>query len=251
MCPSPARIITASEAESTQQEAFPYFAATFAAPVSGLEEGYEDDEPLLNEITSPEEDAARLASVDQQIYEKLQQADREAQDIARRAYEEGFSSGESEGRAFGESQYASYIQRLEGHLQEMSESCRLLAHASEEEILGLALAFGEYLAGQQILQGPQAIRPLLQSILDSHPFAASDGAGSDQAAMIVYLNPKDLEELGDAYLDKPGILLREDLELSRGSLRLETPAGVLDASMERRRNRLVEMIHREREQGLR
>jgi len=248
MSPNSVRIITAREAEFTEQEAFPYFAANFSASVQGLDE--ENDDPVMNEITNPEDEAKRLASVDQQIYEKLQQADREAQDIARRAYEEGFSSGESEGRSFGESQYSSYMQRLEGHFLELSDTCKLLSHAGEEEVLALALAFGEYLAGQQIQQSRQAIRPLLQAVLDAHPFAASDGSGKDQAALIVFLNPKDLEQLGDTYADRPGILLREDLELSRGSLRLEAPDGVLDATMERRRNRLLEMIHREREQRL-
>ena len=243
---SASRIITALEAENTQQEAFPYFAASFTPSVPGLDD--ENDDPVMSEISSPEEDAARLASVDQRIYEKLQQADREAQDIARRAYEEGFASGESEGRSFGESQYSAYIQRLDGHIQELSDSCRLLSHAGEEEVLALALAFGEYLAGQQIQQSPQAIRPLLQSILDSHPFAASEGSGANQAAIIVYLNTRDLEQLGDAYVDRPGVQLREDLDLSRGSLRLETQEGVLDATIERRRNRLLEMIHRQREQ---
>jgi len=249
MSPSVVRIIPAIDAEFKELEAFPYFAATFVAPMPGEEEG-EDDESVLAHLTTPEEDASRLASVDQQIYEKLQQAEREAHDIARKAYEDGFSSGESEGRSFGESQYSAYIQRLEGHLQELSESCRLLAHAGEEEILALALAFGEYLSGQQIRQSHQAIRPLLESVLESHPFATPEPGTPEQAAMIVHLNPKDLEQLGDVFHDRQGIRLREDPELSRGSLRLEAQEGVLEATMERRRDRLLEMIHREREKKL-
>jgi len=44
------------------------------------------------------------------------------------------------------------------------------------------------------------------------------------------------------------VLLREDAELSRGSLRIEAAAGVLDASLERRQARCAELIERFREQ---
>jgi flagellar assembly protein FliH len=242
-----ARIIPAHVAETKDVEAFPYFAATFNAPLVADDGSLEGEQSLSSEISSPEEDARRLASVDQIIYQKLQEAEREAQDIARRAYEEGFAAGEAEGRTFGESQYRSYIQRLEGHFQELSQSATLLRLATEEEVIALALSFGEYLAAQQIEHSQRAIRPLLESVLESHPFNAPEAA--DNAALVVYLNPKDLEQLGDAYVGYPGIALREDPELSRGSLRLEAAEGVLEATLERRQARLLEAIHRCREKG--
>jgi flagellar biosynthesis/type III secretory pathway protein FliH len=232
-------------AETQEVEAFPYFAATFTAPLA-LDDTA-GDESLSSEISSAEEDVRRLASVDQIIFDKLQQAEREAHDIARRAYEEGFASGETEGRTFGESQYRSYMQRLDGHFQELSQSATLLGLATEEEIIALALTFGEYLASQQIDQAQQAIRPLLASVLETHPFNAPEA--SDNAALVIFLNAKDLEQLGDAYVGYPGIALREDLELSRGSLRIEAAEGVLEATLERRRERLLTAIHRCREKG--
>lgn len=242
-----ARIIPARVAETKEVEAFPYFAATFTAPLAVDDGSLEGDQPLAAEISSPEEDAKRLASADQVIYEKLQQAEREAQDIARRAYEEGFAAGETEGRAFGESQYRAFMQRLEGHLQELSQSATLLSQATEEEVVALALSFGEYLAAQQIELSQQAIRPLLESVLEDHPFNAPDSA--DHAAFVIHLNPKDLEQLGDAYIGMPGVALREDPDLSRGSLRIEAAEGVLEATLERRRERLLQAIHRAREKG--
>jgi flagellar biosynthesis/type III secretory pathway protein FliH len=242
-----ARIIPARVAETKEVEAFPYFAATFTAPLT-LDDGmFEGDQPLSAEINSPEEDAKRLASVDQIIFDKLQQAERDANDIARQAYEEGFAGGETEGRTFGESQYGSYMQRLDTHFKELSQSATLLGLATEEEIIALALVFGEYLASQQIELSNQAIRPLLESVLESHPFNAPDS--SEHAALVIFLNSKDLEQLGDAYIGYPGIALREDLELSRGSLRIEAAEGVLEATLERRRERLLQAIHRCREKG--
>ena len=240
-----ARIIPARVAETKEVEAFPYLAASFTSPLPLEEDSADGDQPVSAEITTPEENARRLASVDQIIYDKLQQAERQAQDIARKAYEEGFEAGEVEGRAFGESQYRSYIQRLETALTDLSQSAALLGQATEEEVISLALALGEYLAAQQIEQSPQAIRPLLESVLENHPFNAPDSA----AALVVFLNPKDLEQLGDTYVGYQGVTLREDPELSRGSLRLEAAEGVLEATLERRKERLLATLHRCREKG--
>jgi flagellar biosynthesis/type III secretory pathway protein FliH len=242
-----ARIIPARMAETKDVEAFPYFAATFTAPLAVDDGSLEGDQPLSAEISSPEEDASRLASVDQIIFNKLQLAEREAHDIARRAYEEGFAAGEVEGRTFGESQYRAFIQRLEGHFQELSQSATLLHTATEEEVVALALSFGEYLAAQQIENASQTIRPLLESVLETHPFNAPDSA--DHAALVIYLNPRDMEQLGDSYVGLAGIAVREDADLSRGSLRVEAAEGVLEATLERRRDRLLQAIHRAREKG--
>ena len=66
---------------------------------------------------------------------------------------------------------------------------------------------------------------------------------------MVFLNPKDLEQLGDTYVGYQGVTLREDPELSRGSLRLEAAEGVLEATLERRKERLLATLHRCREKG--
>jgi flagellar biosynthesis/type III secretory pathway protein FliH len=250
MCPEPDRIIPANLAEGRMIEAFPYFAATFALPAP-REDGEEDEASVGEALSSPEEDAQRLASVDQIIHEKLQMAEQQAHEIARRAYEEGFASGEAEGRNFGESQYKVYSSRLDHHLSELSAIGSLLGQAAKDEVLALALTIGEYLAAQQIERSRQAIQPLLESVLESHPFPTPETGAKDTAALEVFLNPKDLEQLGDRYIGYPGIRLLEDADLSRGSLRVSSPDGVLEATLERRRERLMEVLHRFREDEVR
>lgn len=243
---SPSRFIPAHEAATREIEAFPYFAATYAPPLPVAGPAMEgDDAPLAEQFTTPEEDARRLASVDQQIHEKLQMAEHQAQEIARRAYEEGFAAGEAEGRNFGESQYKVYTSRLEKHLEELSRSASLLEKASKDEILALALAVGEYLAGRQIEFSRDSVRPLLEKLLERHPFPTPDGG---TAVLEVCLNPRDLEQLGDHFVGTSGLRLVEDPELSRGSLRLSSPEGVVEATLERRRERVLELLHRFREE---
>jgi len=248
MSPDSGRVIPAHLAENRQIEAFPYFAATFTIPLSA-EDGEDDEKPLAADLSSPEEDVQRLASVDQIIHEKLQMAEQQAHEIARRAYEEGFASGETEGRTFGESQFKIYTQRLDSHLAELSKMGSLLGQAAKDEVLALALAIGEYLAGQQIEHSKEGIRPLLDAVLESHPFPTPEAGGQDAATLEIFLHPRDLEQLGDHYTGHPGIRLLEDAELSRGSLRVASPEGVLEATLERRRERLMEVLHRFREES--
>ncbi len=243
MCPE--RVIPANEAAHKQIDSFPYFAASYVNANPDDAEG--DDQPIGDRLSTPEEDARRLASTDQVIFEKLQNAEREAQEIARRAYEEGFASGEVEGREFGESQYVVYLQRLDSHLQELSRIAFLAEKATQDEVLALALAMAEYLAGQQLERSPQSIRPLLDNILNSHPFASPDPANPGAEILVVFLNPQDLIHLGDRFIGYPGIRLAGDPALSRGSLRLEAVEGVLEATLERRRERLLELVHRFRD----
>ncbi|WP_005036654.1 flagellar assembly protein FliH [Holophaga foetida] len=239
------RIITALQAERKQIEAFPYYAADFSPETEPGDAG--DDTPIGSTLSTPEEDAHRLASVDQIIHEKLQAAEQQAQDIAQRAYEEGFASGEAEGRTFGESQFKAYMQRLDGNMKELSATMTLLNHASRDEILAMAMAMGEYLAGQQIERSPQSVAPLLEAILEANPFPGPEGT---QGAIQAFLNPKDLESFKALDPTMPGIRFQEDQELSRGSLRLEAADGILDATVERRMKRLLELIEQSREKDL-
>jgi flagellar assembly protein FliH len=236
------RVIPARKVDLDAIEAFPYFAADYTGAMDAGEGG--DDEPMSAELTTPEEDARRLASVDQIIYEKMQQAERDAHDVARKAYEEGFAAGEAEGRVFGESQYKAQIQRLDAALKELSDSLALNGKATQDELLALTLAMAEYLAGRTIEDGASTIAPLLTRVLESHPFPEGEAG---RPALTVLLNPRDLELLDEPARTHPGVALRDDDSLSRGSLRVESAGGVLDASLERRRVRLTELLQKTRE----
>jgi flagellar biosynthesis/type III secretory pathway protein FliH len=241
------RVIPAHLVDPEQVEAFPYFAAQYETPIGAGGDDPDDDAPLGASLSTPAEDAHRLASVDQVIFEKLQIAEREAQDTARLGYEEGFKSGEAEGRQFGESQYRNHIQRLDGHLGELSASLALNQRATRDEILALALAIGSHLAGRELQAEGASVAPLLEAILEAHPFPTGSGDFEADMAMTIFINPKDLAELPGTAREHPGVTLREDAELSRGGLRIESNVGVMDATIERRMAKLMELIQRFRE----
>jgi len=238
------RVIPSSHVDIRQIESFPYGTAHFTTPLADAPD--DNDNPLGASLSTPEEDVRRLASVDQLIFEKLQQAERDALETARRGYEEGFAAGAEEGRKFGEGQYLAHLQQLEGHLRELTRSLALNQASARDEILALALAMGEYLAGREIRDGARRMGPVLEAVLAAHPFPGSQEEGTPP--MTVFLHPKDLEALGAEAAAHPGLALREDPELSRGGLRVEAAEGVLDATLERRAAGLEELIQRFRDQ---
>lgn len=235
--------IAAADLQHTRLEAYPYFPVdpTLAhGPLDGGEGSVASD---LNDVEFSQ------IPIEQRVVDRLQDAERQAQDIARRAYEEGFSSGEAEGRAFGESQYKAYIQRLGEHLAELASTSLILREALNEELVALSLAVGEHLAVQQIEQAPGAVKTLMEHILEELPFPLPRGRRDGEMPVQVFLNPADLEQLGDRFVGQAGLALVADGSLSRGSLRLEAPQGILNATLECRREGLMQVIARMKEGG--
>ena len=228
--------IRAEDLQDTRLEAFPYFPVDVMMVHGSLDEG---EDSVASDIDGG--DLSRIP-IEQRLMDRLQEAERQAQDIARRAYEEGFASGEAEGRVFGESQYKTYIQRLEEQLVELATTSLLLREALNEELVALALAVGEHLAIQQIEQTPGAVKAMMEHVLEELPFPLPRGRREGELPVQVFLNPADQEQLGDHFVGQAGIALLADGTLSRGSIRIEAPQGVLNGTLERRREQLMQVI---------
>jgi flagellar biosynthesis/type III secretory pathway protein FliH len=233
--------IRAEDLRDTRLEAFPYF------PVDVMMAHASFDESADSVASDIDDGDLSRVPIEQRLVDRLQDAERQAQDIARRAYEEGFSSGEAEGHAFGESQYKAYIQRLEEQLVELASTSVMLREALNEELVALAIAVGEHLAIQQIEQTPGAVKALMEHILEELPFPLPRGRRDGELPVQVFLNPADLEQLGDHFVGHSGLALVPDGSLSRGSLRIEAPQGILNGTLERRRERLMQLIARMKE----
>jgi flagellar biosynthesis/type III secretory pathway protein FliH len=241
---SPKGFIRSEDLKEARLEAFPYF------PVDrnlGQGADTDEDETSIAQIIGGADQPPK--TTEQRMVDRLQEAERQAQEIARKAYEEGFASGEAEGRTFGESQYQAYIQRLEGHFRDLAAASLTLREALNEELIALALAVGEYLALQQMDQSPEAVKALMERVLDELPFPLPRGHREGEQPLQAFLNPADLEQLGDHYIGHGGLALAPDAALSRGSIRLEAPQGILDASLERRRAHLMGLMARLKEEA--
>lgn len=233
--------IKSEDLRDTRLDAFPYFPVDTSLAHHALEGGEASVADDLEGAGRPQR------STEERVIDRLQEAERQAQEIARKAYEEGFASGEAEGRTFGESQYLAYIQRLEAHLRELAATTLTLRESLNDQLTALALAVGEHLAVQQIERSPGAVKALMERVLEDLPFPLPRGTREGELPLHVYLNPLDLERLGDSFIGHGGLALAADPDLSRGSVRIEAPQGILDASLERRRDHLMGMLARLKE----
>ena len=233
--------IRAENLQNTRLEAFPYFPVDTTLSQYGLDQGTESVASALDDTQ------ATQIPIEQRLIDRLQEAERQAQDIARKAYEEGFASGENEGRTFGESQYKGYILRLEQQLGELAQVTLTLRASLNEQLVALALAVGEHLAVQQIEQAPGSVQALLEGVLAELPFPLPRGRRDGEMPMQVFLSPLDLAQLGDRFAGHTGLSLSADSALSRGSLRFEAPQGIFNGTLERRREQLVQLIARMQE----
>lgn len=246
---SPERFIRADDAQNHDLEAYPYFALDPNPSIESLLADTADDTSLASQISTPEEEARRLESLDHQIQERMQRAEQDAMETQRKAYEEGFESGEAEGRAFGEAQYLVYIQRLEEELKHLDGIARQFERALHDEVAALALAVGEHLSAQEIHQSLPSIQGLIERVLEHHHFALPHTRREGEGALVIHLNPTDMELLGDRMVGAVGIRLVEDATIARGGLRVNSRDGILDATVERRRDLLMELIAKLEEEG--
>jgi flagellar biosynthesis/type III secretory pathway protein FliH len=259
------RFIPAQYVDANRIESYPYQAATVLPGVDEFFPEEDSEEPIGAAYSeTPEEVKKRyermesfekiieqkLAQTEQIIAEKHAQAEQHAAEIAQKAYEEGYASGEKEGKTFAESQFRVHLSRLEDSLESLSGAVSLLKAASEDEVLALVTVMAEYLAAQHLETTIDAAGPLLRKLLKEHPFPLPDSSAPGEPAAVVFMHPKDLEQAQESIISEfPGIRLVQDAELSRGSLKLETADTVLDATFDRRRERLLLIVTRLMQEG--
>ncbi|MCL1907772.1 MAG: flagellar assembly protein FliH [Holophagaceae bacterium] len=276
------RFISAKDIDVNRIKSYPYPAATILPTIEEIlpQDGEEADEPLGAAYSeTPEEIGQRLKNANQIIAEKLAQAEQavaeklaQAEQLAaeklaqatakyaeaeqsaietgQKAYEEGYASGEKEGHAFAESQYKVHLARLEDSLEALSKAASLINSASGDEVLALVTVMAEYLACQQIENAVDSVNAMLRTVLEAHPFPLPESASQGEPAAIIFMHPKDLEQIQDSFAtNNPGIRLAADTDLSRGGFKLETADTVLDATFEKRRERLLGIVTRLMEEG--
>jgi flagellar biosynthesis/type III secretory pathway protein FliH len=246
-------------------ETFPYIAAVVLPTVEEMFAGEDSEDPIGAAYSETEDEIKKrlqqtesaekaieqkIARADKIIAEKLAEAEQQAAEMAQKAYEEGYASGEKEGKAFAESQFRVHLGRLEDSLESLSNSVSLLNAASEDEVLALVTVMSEYLAAQHLETSLDAAGPLLRKLLEEHPLPLPESSAPGEPAAVVFMHPKDMEQALESISGEfPGIRLVQASELSRGSLKLETADSVLDATFERRRERLLQIVKRLMEEG--
>ena len=165
-------------------------------------------------------------SAQSQALAASEQADR----LRRQAQAEGFAAGHKQGRE----QATDELQRLQGVVQALTEEARRFDQSMAEELLALALALCKQIMREAIKVRPETILAVVNEVLGPSSL-------SGQRAHLI-LHPLDaalVREILGERLAQSGCQIIENAQISRGGCRLEAQEREIDATLERRWQRVV------------
>ena len=153
--------------------------------------------------------------------------------LQQQAHEEGYAAGRHEGGA----QVAAEAERLQQLAAALSEESRKFDQRVADDLLGLALAIAKQVLRQALKLRPELILATVNEVLGQLPLA-------QQRARLL-LHPEDVVlvrlALGER-LKQSGWELVQSAEIARGGCRLMSAVCEVDATLERRWQRVIEAI---------
>ncbi len=229
--------ILKKQVESFESQPF-RFQATRAAEV-GLEADAEldafNEAPVKNRFQTnhhaqPQIDVADLIERAQADAEAiLQDARHRASAVERDAYEKGLAEGRKTGEIMAEQQLQAILTQYHHSLTVLDELRELIINQNQLEIMELVIHTAQRVINAELSLKPAAILPMIKNALQNL---------KQRKGMVLYLNGEDHQFiLTMAELERQkwlGTQCQVDVDptLGRGSFRVETIAGELDASVE-------------------
>jgi len=142
------------------------------------------------------------------------------------AYQQGFQEGQAAARRELAGQAETMNLRLARSIEELTGLRQRFRHESEEDVVALALAVARRILHRELTVAPEALLGLVKAALEKMEAREVHSARvSRQDAPMV-----------EQYLDKMGLPRRvaviADPGLERGAVILDSPRGMLDASVE-------------------
>jgi flagellar assembly protein FliH len=159
----------------------------------------------------------------------VRQAQDRASQVEREAYEKGLEEGRKTGEIMAEQQLQAVLNQYHASFQALDQMRQNLVDQAQLDILDLVIHTAEKVVRSHIVLHSQSILHMIKEALNSL---------KSRKNVTVYLNTEDhhyLSSVNEAEQTKwlgTQVELQADPELTRGSIRLETPSGELDASIE-------------------
>ena len=151
--------------------------------------------------------------------------------LRRQAQEEGYAKGYREGR----DKVGAEAQRLQQIITALAQDLQRFDQAVADELLGLVLTISKQVLRQAITLKPEVVLAVVNDVLSQLP-------ASHQRARLV-LHPEDAAlvraNLGEQ-LQQSNWEIIENAEMARSGCRVEAPECEIDATLERRWQRVVE-----------
>ncbi len=153
--------------------------------------------------------------------------------LNQQAHEEGYAAGHRE----GSDKAAADVQRLQQIVATLTEESQGFEQRVADELLGLALAISKQLLKQALKVRPELILSIIDEVLSQ--------VSHVHQRMHLVMHPEDAvlvrARLGEQLI-RSGCEILEDENMQRGGCRLHTPDCDIDATLERRWQRVVAAI---------
>lgn len=198
-------------------------------------------EEIIEEITEP---TIRPLTAEQ-LAEITEQAEREGREHGyQEGFQQGFAEGEKKGLQQGEQKaYAETKAALE------EQTCRFQQIADalleplatqgaklENVILDMAVNIARHLLNRELIEDPSALFHLVERAVNALPAGAKN--------IRVYLNPDDVELAHEAFANSGcNWTFYPDSKMGRGGCRVETDQSLVDYSVERRLQQMLDQVN--------
>ncbi len=148
------------------------------------------------------------------------------EDLAKRAYAEGFAQGENDARALAEHRLNPLVAVLENLIAELTDTRSKLTRQIESEVVALALHIGRKVVGAALQTDPGLVTGIVRDALKNV---------EDPEKICIRLNPADIERLRNTpaqetlgtHADR--VQLEEDNAIEAGGCLVQTEYGDIDA----------------------
>jgi flagellar assembly protein FliH len=161
-----------------------------------------------------------------QIERHAQESQPKVADIEREAFAKGFAQGQCAGQEAADQRGEAMLRRLTETLQELTELRSRMIHATERQMVGLALAVARRVVHREVSLDPDLLVAMARVALDRL---------GESAQITVRLNPDDYQITGAsriAQMTASNVTVVADGRIPRGGCRVESEMGILDAGID-------------------
>ncbi len=142
------------------------------------------------------------------------------------SHQEGYAAGLAAGTQQATERIKPVLASLANMIQELSQLKKQFRHEAEASTVGLALAIARRVLYREIAADPEAILGLVKAAFDKC------NARETQRLMISPADLAVIQEFGPRLGFPPGLEIKADPRLARGSVVFETSRGDVDASID-------------------
>jgi flagellar assembly protein FliH len=188
-------------------------------------------DPMLREDPAAPATPSR-EDMDHIIRNRLLEAERQAQETEKLAYENGYAQGQKDGFEYGRKSALVVQEQLENVLLQLGALPSRAFRDYRDWFIQSSLSMARCIVQNELKTNPDGLYSLVTSLLHE---------AQEHQTLTLYLNPRDLDLLRkntplESWIQQfsPAFSLKTDAALTPGGCRLESDLQLLDATLETR-----------------